>query len=95
MRAYARHFNRKSDSVAVIFALLVTADAGPAISPLETPQNPPEEPQNPPRVAPLELEPTQEEVEIVAIRLLHRSRGVVCGPHGLCDDLGQQGEVTG
>jgi len=56
---------------------------------LEPPQNTPEEAQNPPRVAPLELEPAQKQVQIMIIRFLHRRRGVVCSLHGLCNDLGQ------
>ena len=33
----------------------------------ETPQNTPEEPQNSPRVAPLELEPAQQQVQILSL----------------------------
>ena len=60
----------------------------------ETPQNTPEEPQNSPRVAPLELEPAQQQVQIMRIRLLHRRGGVVCSLHGFCDDLGEQIEIA-
>ena len=60
----------------------------------ETPENAAEEAEDAAGVCPREGEAAEQQIEIVAIGLLHGSRGVVGGVHGRADDLGEEIEIA-
>ena len=73
---------------------MVAAAAADANLRPDAPKNATEKPQDPARVALREGEPAQQQIEIVAIGLLHGRGGVVCGLHGLGHDCGHEIEVA-
>lgn len=62
---------------------------------LEPPENPPEEAEDAAGVGARESEAAQEQIQVVAIGVAHRGRGVVGSGRGLGDNFREEIEIAG